>query len=79
MNSKLKIMNTEGNLIVNTGFKEHDEIQSKIYAFNFSKGLKIVMQGAWNYDKLAKNASTKLGISFAEAYMLGIDELLKLV
>jgi hypothetical protein len=65
-----------GDLIVASGLKEHDEIQSKISAFNFSKGLKTIMQGAWTYDKLAKNAATKMNISFKEAYKLGVDKLL---
>lgn len=70
-------MNTEGNLIINTGFKEHDQIQSKIDKFNFTKGLKSIMQGAWTYDKLAKNAAKKLNVSFEHAYRLGIDELIE--
>lgn len=69
-------MNTDGNLIINQGFKEHDEIQAKILAFNFSKGLKTILGGAWTYEKLAKNASKKLNISYQDAYKLGIDKLL---
>jgi len=68
-----------GNLIVNSGFKEHDEIQQKISSLNYKKGLKTILGGAWTYDKLATNASKILNISFPDAYKLGIDQLIKLV
>ena len=70
---------TEGNLIVNVGFKEHDEIQGKIHALNYRLGLKTIMSGAWTYDKLALNGAKALNIPFRDAYKLGIDELIKLI
>ena len=62
-----------GNLIVNNGFKEHDNIQGKIYALNHRLGLKTIMGGAWTYDKLARNAAVKLSISFFDnlTHLLG--------
>lgn len=68
-----------GDLIINKGFKEHDEIQGKISNLNFSKGLKTILSGAWTYEKLAKNASTILNISYPDAYRLGVDKLISLV
>jgi hypothetical protein len=70
----------KGNLIISTvNWDAHDTIQSKIADFNFSKGLKTIMSGAWTYEKLAKNAADKLNISYQDAYKMGVDELLKLV
>ena len=71
------IRNTQGRLIINKGFKEHDEIRSKIWAFNYSKGLRHVLDGAWTYEKLAQNASDKLGIPFNDAWKLGVDVLIE--
>lgn len=68
-----------GNLIVNSGFKEHDDIQGKISALNYKLGLKTILGGAWTYDKLAHNGASILNISFADAYRLGIDKLIELV
>lgn len=69
----------EGNLIVSNGFKEHDNIQSKISALNHSLGLKTILSGAWTYEKLAKNGARVLNITYTEAYKLGPDELIKLI
>ena len=70
--------NTEGNMIVNTGFKEHDAIVGVITKFNISKGLKTIMGGAWTYERLAKNGANKLRIDYAEAYRMGVDRLIEL-
>jgi hypothetical protein len=68
-----------GDLIVNTGFAEHDAIQGKIHALNIKLGLRTIMGGAWTYDRLAKNAASKLGLSYADAHRLGIDALIEQV
>lgn len=70
---------TIGNLIVNTGFKEHDAISLKISLLNIRLGLKTIMGGAWTYERLAKNAASKLGLSYADAHRLGIDALIEQV
>ena len=75
MNARL----TEGNLIVNKGFAEHDAIQSKIAKLNHSLGLRSILSGAWTYDKLAHNGAKVLNISFSDAYRLGFDELVKYI
>jgi len=67
-----------GDIILNTGFKESDVIQGKMYKFNYEHGNKPIQEGGWNYEKLAKHISKKLGTDYIETYKMGIDKLIEL-
>ena len=72
-------MNNFAYELTDSDFKQHDEIKSKIAKLNYKLGLKSIMCGAWTYDKLAKNASKKLNISYQNAYKMGVDKLISIV
>jgi len=56
-------------------WKQHDEISYKIEMFNIEVGAKY--WDRWTYEKLSKNASNKLNLSYEDAWKLGVDELIK--
>jgi hypothetical protein len=68
-------MDTEGVTNTDSWWKPIDEARKKITDYNFSKGLKTIIGGAWTYDKLVNNATKK---GYANADSLSVEELIQI-
>jgi hypothetical protein len=52
-------MDTEALTNTDGWWEPIDEMRKKITDYNYLKGLKTIMGGAWTYDKLVQNAIKK--------------------
>ena len=68
-------MDTEALTNTDSWWKPIDEIRKKITDYNYAKGLKTIMGGAWNYDKLVQNARKK---GYTNADNLSVEELIQI-
>ncbi len=68
-------MDTEAMTNTDSWWKHIDEARKKITDYNFSKGLKTIMGGAWTYDKLVNYAIKK---GYANADSLSVEELIQI-
>ena len=68
-------MDTEALTNTDGWWKSIDEMRKKIIDYNFSKGLKTIMGGAWTYDKLVQNARKK---GYTNADCLSVEQLIQI-
>ena len=68
-------MDTEALTNTDGWWKHIDEMRKKISDYNFSKGLKTIMGGAWTYDKLVQNARKK---GYTNADCLSVEQLIQI-
>lgn len=68
-------MDTEALTNTDGWWKSIDEMRKKISDYNFSKGLKTIMGGAWTYDKLVQNARKK---GYTNADCLSVEQLIQI-
>lgn len=68
-------MDTEALTNTDSWWKSIDDMRKKISDYNFSKGLKTIMGGAWTYDKLVQNARKK---GYTDANCLSVEQLIQI-
>jgi hypothetical protein len=68
-------MDTESLTNTDSWWKNIDDARKKITNYNYSKGLKTIMSGAWTYDKLVNNATKK---GYANADSLSVEKLIQI-
>ena len=68
-------MDTEALTNTDGWWKPIDEMRKKIIDYNFSKGLKTIMGGAWTYEKLVQNARKK---GYTNADCLSVEQLIQI-
>lgn len=68
-------MDTETLTNTDSWWKPVDEMRKKITDYNYSKGLKTIMAGAWTYDKLVQNARKK---GYTNADCFSVEKLIEI-
>lgn len=69
-------LTTGSEILTHVNWKQHDEIYMKIFQFNQEQGLKHFDR--WTYEKLAQAGAIQLGISYQDAWRMGVDKLIQL-